>query len=163
MSSFKTSKSKIHSPTSLQSLCKSLRRKKLRIIFTNGCFDLIHEGHVSYLEKARSLGDILIVAMDTDAAVRKLKGPSRPVNSLRSRQRVMAALGCVDFVTSFSKGDPRPLILKLQPQILVKGGDWTVEKIRGAPDVLAWGGKVYSLPFVKGRSTTKIIEKIQSQ
>ncbi len=163
MSSTKTSKVKIKSPAVLQKLFAGFRRKGLKVVFTNGCFDLLHEGHVAYLEHAKSLGDVLVIAMDTDAAVRKLKGADRPINNLRSRQRVMAGLGCVDFVTSFAKGDPRPLILKLKPHVLVKGGDWSLEKIRGASEVLGWGGRVYSLPYIKGRSTTKIIEKIQQR
>jgi D-beta-D-heptose 7-phosphate kinase/D-beta-D-heptose 1-phosphate adenosyltransferase len=150
---------------SQKDLIKELKKEKYKnkkIVFTNGCFDILHVGHVSYLEKAKKKGDLLVVALDTDKAVKKLKGKDRPINDLKSRQIVISALESVDFVTSFDNADPLPLIKKIRPHILVKGGDWKVEQIRGAKEVLGWGGKVYSLPYVKDKSTTNIIKKIKS-
>lgn len=132
------------------------------MVFTNGCFDLLHKGHVTYLEKARNLGDILVVALDTDESVRKLKGPKRPINTLADRLEVIAALESVDFVTWFEASDPQPLIRKLRPDILVKGGDWKPEDILGSKDVLSWGGKVKSLPYVEGKSTTLMIQRARA-
>ena len=153
----RTSKSKIFSRTALAR--KLASRKKTKVVFTNGCFDLIHPGHVSYLEKARKLGDFLVVALNSDDSVRKLKGPSRPVNPLKSRMEVMAALECVDFVTSFSEDTPLETIRLLKPHILVKGGDYDLSTIVGAKEVRALGGKVKALPFVDGHSTTAILKK----
>ena len=150
---------KVKSPDSLKRALNQERKKKRRIVFTNGCFDLLHKGHVSYLEKARKKGDLLVVALDTDESVRSLKGPTRPINTLADRMEVIAALESVDYVTWFEKSDPAPLIRKLRPDVLVKGGDWKPESIRGSEDVLGWGGKVLSLPYVEGRSTTKMIER----
>ena len=156
----RTSKSKILSPAALQ---KVLRRSpKKSTVFTNGCFDLLHKGHVSYLERARNLGDLLIVALNGDESVRRLKGPTRPLNGLKDRLDVMAALESVDYVTWFHSDTPLKLIQLLQPQILVKGGDWKPDQIVGASEVQARGGKVYSLSFVRGRSTTQLIEKARS-
>ena len=150
-------KSKIHSASMLANILSRSPRK--RAVFTNGCFDLIHKGHVSYLQRARDLGDLLIVALNSDASVRRLKGPSRPLNSLRDRLEVMAALESVDFVTWFTADTPLSVIKALRPKILVKGGDWKLNQIVGAAEVQSWGGHVYSLQFVRGRSTTKIIER----
>jgi rfaE bifunctional protein nucleotidyltransferase chain/domain len=157
--SLRTFLSKIKSPTSLQRALATARRAGKRAVFTNGCFDLLHKGHVSYLEQARRQGDLLVVALDTDESVRALKGPERPLNSLADRMEVLAALEAVDYVTWFDDSDPAPLIRKLKPMVLVKGGDWKPEAIKGSQDVLGWGGKVRSLPYVEGRSTTQIIEK----
>lgn len=151
---------KIKSPEQLSRALKSKRRK---YVFTNGCFDIVHKGHVTYLEQARGLGDALIVALDTDESVRRLKGKGRPLNTLADRLEVIAALESVDFVTWFEESNPRPLILKLKPQVLVKGGDWAPDQILGGADVLSWGGKVKSLPYVEGRSTTRLIEKARKQ
>jgi len=137
------------------------KRFKGRLVFTNGCFDILHAGHTSYLESARQKGDFLLVAVDTDASVRKLKGPTRPLNSLRDRLRVLAALECVDGVTWFGNGNPVPLIERLKPQVLVKGGDWKPSQIAGAPLVRSWGGKVHSISLLKGRSTTRMVQKIK--
>lgn len=156
-------KTKIKSPDSLARILKSERRKGRKIVFTNGCFDIIHKGHVEYLLRARKLGDILVVGMDTDSSVRKLKGPERPINPLKDRMDVMAALESIDYVTWFADGNPLPLILKVHPDILVKGGDWKPEQIIGSREVLSWGGKVRSLKFVEGRSTTRIIEKARKR
>jgi D-glycero-beta-D-manno-heptose 1-phosphate adenylyltransferase len=133
-----------------------------RIVFTNGCFDLLHVGHIRYLQEARSLGDRLVVALNTDASVQKLKGPSRPVQQELDRAEIMAALGCVDDVTLFGEETPLKLIELLAPDILVKGGDWSPDQIVGSTFVLGRGGQVKSLAFQEGRSTSSIIEKIKS-
>ena len=148
--------SKIKSPDALK---RVLAKTKRRTVFTNGCFDLLHKGHVTYLEKARAQGDLLIVALNSDASVQRLKGPERPINELADRLEVLAALEAVDYVTWFEEDIPLNLILKLRPKVLVKGGDWKVSDIVGGPEVLGWGGKVRSLTFVKGRSSTQIIER----
>ena len=160
--SFRKLESKIYSADKAKAQCAQAARQGKRVVFTNGCFDILHEGHVTYLQQARAKGDFLVVAMDTDAAVRALKGNDRPINALKCRQKVMAALECVDLVTSFGGGNPLPLIKKLKPKVLVKGGDWKVHQIIGSKEVLAWGGKVFSLPYVQGRSTTGIVKKIRA-
>jgi rfaE bifunctional protein nucleotidyltransferase chain/domain len=156
-------KKKIFSPKKLELFVQTLKRKKTKVVFTNGCFDLLHPGHVTYLEMARNKGDFLIVALDTDESVRSLKGPERPINSLESRMQVMASLESVGAVTWFENSDPRTLLEKLRPNILVKGGDWKVNEILGAKEVMSWGGKVFSLNFVPGKSTTEMIHKIRSK
>jgi len=133
-----------------------------RVVFTNGCFDILHEGHVTYLEAARKEGDCLIVGVNSDASVRRLgKGEDRPVNREQSRARLLAALGCVDHVVLFAEDTPQRLISALLPDVLVKGGDWPVEKIVGAAEVLAAGGRVLSIPLVENYSTTGLLEKIR--
>lgn len=154
---------KISDPTRALRLINAAKKSGKRVVFTNGCFDILHPGHVTYLELARSKGDFLVVALDTDAAVRKLKGPERPINPLESRMQVMAALESVDCVTWFEGGNPIPIISKLAPDILCKGGDWKIAQILGSEEVLGRGGKVYSLKFVEGKSTTNIIKKIRSK
>lgn len=137
-----------------------LRRQGRRVVFTNGCFDLLHPGHVSYLAQARALGDALMVALNSDRSVRELKGPTRPILNEQERTVVMAALGCVDYVTIFDQATPRELIARILPDILVKGGDWGVSEIVGRAEVEAAGGEVYSLPFVEGCSTSDVIARI---
>lgn len=137
----------------------SLKRKK--IVFTNGVFDIIHPGHVQYLEKAKQKGDILVIALNSDSSVKKIKGPKRPINTLKKRMAVVAGLESVDFVTSFSELTPLKTICKLMPNILVKGGDWKLGDIVGAKEVLANKGKVYSISFLKGHSSTQIIKSAQ--
>ena len=151
---------KIRTPTALKRALPDRRK----IVFTNGCFDILHPGHVSYLEEARRQGDLLVVALNADASIRRLKGKDRPINPLADRMRVMAGLECVDYVTSFEEDTPLELIQKLGPkiQVLVKGGDWKPEQIVGSREVLGWGGKVKSLKFVAGKSTTGIVKKIRS-
>ncbi len=157
--------SKIMSQEDLSREIAALHRKapSERVVFTNGVFDLLHKGHVTYLQQARQQGTRLIVAMNSDASVVRLKGPERPLNRLEDRMEVMAALECVDYVTWFEDefaGDtPLKLILAVHPDVLVKGGDWKVDQIVGGKEVQAWGGQVKSLPFVEGRSTTALIEK----
>ena len=154
-------KQKIASPKKLAALLKKQKRK--RVVFTNGCFDILHAGHVGYLERARKLGDILVVALNTDESTARLKGPTRPVNKLADRLQVVAALESVSYVTWFDQDTPLELIKKLMPKVLVKGGDWKPKTIVGYDEVTAAGGTVKSLPFLEGRSTTKVIQKIQAQ
>ena len=141
---------------------RDLQGQGKRVVFTNGCFDLLHAGHVRYLEEARSLGDGLIVGVNTDASVRLLKGPGRPLNSETDRARVLAALGCVDRVALFAEDTPLALITMLAPDVLVKGGDYRLDEIVGRELVLARGGRVVALPFVPGYSTTGLIDRLRS-
>ena len=150
-----TSKGKILSPTALERRLKKRRPRSL--VFTNGCFDLLHPGHVGVLEKARAMGDVLVVAVNSDESVQKLKGPSRPINGLRERLRVIAALEAVSYVTWFSDETPRELILRLRPKVLVKGGDYQKEAVVGGAEVRSWGGRVRIVPTVPGQSTTGIL------
>ncbi|WP_438280102.1 bifunctional D-glycero-beta-D-manno-heptose-7-phosphate kinase/D-glycero-beta-D-manno-heptose 1-phosphate adenylyltransferase HldE [Pseudomonas alabamensis] len=134
-----------------------------RIVFTNGCFDILHAGHVTYLEQARALGDRLIVAVNDDASVSRLKGPGRPINSVDRRMAVLAGLGAVDWVISFSESTPESLLTEVRPDVLVKGGDYGVEQVVGADIVRAYGGTVKVLGLVENSSTTSIVEKIRSR
>jgi D-beta-D-heptose 7-phosphate kinase/D-beta-D-heptose 1-phosphate adenosyltransferase len=140
----------------------SLRRRGKRIVFTNGCFDLIHPGHVRYLRTAKKLGDVLVVGLNSDASVRRLKGPTRPLVAQRDRCEVMAALEMVDYVTVFGEDTPYSLIKRLQPDVLVKGGDWKPAQIVGADIVQARGGRVRSLRFAPGYSTTRLVRRVQA-
>jgi len=137
-----------------------LRRDRRRIVFTNGCFDLLHVGHTRYLAQARALGDVLIVGLNSDASVAALKGPDRPLVPEQERAEVLAALAAVDHVTIFDAPDPGDLIVAIQPDVLVKGGDWPLERIVGRDIVEARGGRVVSLPFVAGASTTGLVQRI---
>jgi len=151
-------KTKIKSPSNL---VRVLAKNKKRIVFTNGCFDILHSGHIKYLEKAKSLGDYLVVALNSDTSVKRLgKGPGRPINKLEDRLWVVAALEKVDFVTWFNEDTPVEIIKKLKPKVLVKGGDWKVNQIAGSTEVKSWGGCVKSLPFHAGKSTSSIFKKI---
>lgn len=152
-------RSKIKSRQALRRALKKLQSNRKKIVFTNGCFDLIHKGHVAYLEAARRLGDHLVVALNSDESIKRLKGPDRPINPLEDRLEVMAALESVDFVTWFEEDTPLETVLMLHPNVMVKGGDWKPDQIVGGREVLSWGGKVRSLPYIKGRSTTEIIAK----
>lgn len=136
--------------------------KNKKIVFTNGCFDILHRGHVAYLNEAKSLGDILIVGLNSDASVKRLKGEDRPVNGEQDRKFVLENLKAVNFVEIFEEDTPINLIKKVMPYVLVKGGDWQVEQIVGHKEVLENGGKVLSLNFINGFSTTSTIEKIQN-
>jgi rfaE bifunctional protein nucleotidyltransferase chain/domain len=154
-------RTKIVGLAELQERLTGIRRQNSRVVFTNGCFDLLHAGHVSYLEQARSCGDCLVVGLNSDRSVQALKGPSRPVNNEQDRARVLAALGCVDFVVIFDDETPLRLLTTLLPDILVKGADWPEERIVGAAEVKAAGGGVRRIPFDCQTSTTGIIEKIR--
>lgn len=137
------------------------KRNGRRVVFTNGCFDLLHPGHIRSLESARKLGDALIVGLNSDASVRQLKGPGRPVLPERERAEILAAFECVDAVVIFDEPTPREVIARLLPDVLVKGGDWAGDKIVGREEVEAGGGKVVSISVVPGYSTTAILQKIR--
>ena len=141
---------------------EDLRRDGLTVVFTNGCFDLIHPGHVRYLADARSLGDALVVGLNSDRWVRNLKGEGRPILNAQERAEVIAALQAVDYVTIFDQETPLELISRVIPDVLVKGGDWSVDDIVGREVVEAAGGKVLSLPYIEGKSTSEIIARIKN-
>ncbi len=150
---------KITAPADLAGRIAGLPRP---LVFTNGCFDILHRGHVTYLAQARAMGAALIVAANSDASVKRLgKGADRPVNPLADRMALLAALECVSLVTWFDEDTPLARILDCRPDVLVKGGDWPLEKIVGYGEVTAWGGSVRSIPFVHERSTTALMEKIR--
>lgn len=151
------SKNKIKERKSLKKILDGLRGKGKKIVFTNGCFDLIHVGHVRYLEKAKRLGDLLVVAINRDSSVKRLKGEGRPIIPERERAEVLASLAVVDYVTFFGEDTPYELIKLLQPDILVKGGDWKRKDIVGS-DIVR---KTVSLPYIKGASTSEIIKRIK--
>lgn len=133
-----------------------------KIVFTNGCFDILHRGHVAYLNEARKLGDWLVVGLNSDASVKRLKGPERPINNQDDRRFVLQNLRCVDQVEIFDEDTPLELIKRIKPLVLVKGGDWQVDQIVGGREVLSWRGEVLSLSFLDGYSTTAVIKKIRS-
>jgi len=150
---------KIVAPAELAGRVAGLARP---LVFTNGCFDILHRGHVTYLAQARASGAAMIVALNSDASVKRLgKGDDRPVNTLADRLAVMASLECVSLVTWFDEDTPLARILDCRPDILVKGGDWPVEKIVGNAEVAGWGGRVLSIPFIHEKSTTALLEKIR--
>ena len=145
-------------------LLQTARTQGKRIVFTNGCFDLMHIGHTRYLQAAKDLGDLLVVGVNTDASVRSLnKAPDRPIVPDVQRAEVVAALGCVDYVVLFNEPDPQSLIAAVQPDVLVKGGDWAVERIVGRETVEARGGMVKTIPLVPDMSTTSLIQRIRAQ
>jgi|SRR5687767_3383573 len=152
--------SKIHDLDNLRRLINGWRKKGQKIVFTNGCFDILHAGHIKYLEAAAAKGDRLIVGFNSDESVKKLKGTSRPINVLNSRLYLLASLQCVDAVCAFEDDTPLNMIMELKPDVLVKGGDYKVKDIVGSSEVISWGGKVEVIPFVEGFSTTKIESKI---
>jgi rfaE bifunctional protein nucleotidyltransferase chain/domain len=139
---------------------RSLQQQRKRVVFTNGCFDILHRGHIDYLGKARALGDVLIVGVNTDASVRHLKGPGRPIVDEEDRAQVLAALAAVDFVCLFPEETPLELIRAIVPDILVKGADWQVEAVVGRDIVEAAGGSVLTIPFLPNHSTSAMIKKI---
>lgn len=134
-----------------------------KIVFTNGCFDVLHFGHVHYLLQAKELGDVLVVGLNSDDSVRRLKGPSRPINGEKERAFVLAALACVDYVVVFEEDTPKELIETVRPDVLVKGGDYALDQIVGADFVTRNGGFVTTLPFVEGFSSTRIIEQLKTE
>ena len=153
---------KIMSQDELLSERERLRAAGRKLVFTNGVFDLLHVGHVRYLQQARQLGDALVVAINSDRSVRELKGETRPLTSANDRLEVLAALSAVDYVAVFDDLSPRTLIAQLLPDVLVKGGDYSLDQIHGREEVEAAGGQVVSLPFVEGASTSAIIEKMKN-
>ena len=153
-------KQKTKTRKELLRIIKDLKAKGKRIVFTNGCFDLLHIGHVRYLEKARALGDVLVVGVNSDSSVRKLKGPKRPILPEEERAGILSGLGCVDYITIFREIDPLKLITSLRPDLLAKGGDWTKEQTVGKEVVERLGGEVVIIPFIKGASTSNLIETI---
>lgn len=154
---------KIRNRSDLVTILKEHRAQGRRIVFTNGCFDLMHVGHTRYLQAARNLGDLLVVGVNSDASVRGLrKGPGRPIVPEAQRAEVLAALACVDYVVLFDEPDPKTLIADLQPDVLVKGGDWPLDQIVGRDLVEARGGVVKTIPLVPDVSTTAIVERIKT-
>lgn len=154
---------KVLSRSEVVSALTARRTQGRRVVFTNGCFDLMHVGHTRYLQAARELGDLLVVGVNTDRSVRSLnKGLDRPIVPEHQRAEVLAALACVDYVVLFDEPDPGRLIIEIQPDVLVKGGDWTPDKIIGRETVEARGGVVKTIPLVPGVSTTVLVEKIRS-
>lgn len=148
---------------SLRAVVRSVRKAQAagkRVVFTNGCFDLLHRGHTRYLEQARALGDLLVVGVNSDASVRTLKGAGRPVVPDQERAEVLAALACVDLVVIFEELDPARAIRAVRPAVLVKGGDWPVDQIVGAEFVQSIGGAVRSLPYLPGASTSELIRRV---
>lgn len=141
----------------------NLKIEDEKIVFTNGCFDLLHKGHISYLEAAKELGDFLVVGLNSDSSIRRLKGKGRPIKEIESRLAVLAGLASVDMVIVFEEDTPKDLIEQLNPDVLVKGGDYKIEDIVGADFVLKNGGKVDTIDFVQGYSSTSIIQKIESE
>jgi rfaE bifunctional protein nucleotidyltransferase chain/domain len=151
---------KIKDRPALLKIIHELKRRGEKIIFTNGCFDLLHVGHVRYLERAKTLGNVLVVGINSDDSIRTIKGPSRPILPQEERAEVLSSLVCVDFVTVFNESTPSELISSLHPDVLVKGGDWTKETTVGREEVERSGGEVVILPLVQGSSTSHIVETI---
>lgn len=147
--------------TALVEKINSVRSSNKKIVFTNGCFDLLHVGHVKYLKEARSKGDFLVVAINSDASVKKLKGPSRPIQNEGDRSEILAALEAVNATVIFEEDTPENIIKLLKPDVLVKGGDWKISQIVGGDFVQSYGGQVLSLMFIDGKSTTSIVSKIE--
>jgi D-beta-D-heptose 7-phosphate kinase/D-beta-D-heptose 1-phosphate adenosyltransferase len=154
---------KVLSLAALLPVRRELRKAGRSVVFTNGCFDLIHGGHVELFRRAKRLGDVLVVALNTDASVRRLKGPGRPIFPLRERLEVLAAFADVDYVTWFAEPTPRRAIAALLPDVLVKGGDWGADEIVGREEVEAAGGRVVRIPYLKGHSTTSIIHRVKAK
>ena len=152
--------SKLKGVEALAPILRAAQARGRKVVFTNGCFDLLHRGHVRYLAQARALGDLLVVGLNSDASVQALKGPARPIVPAGERAEVLAALEAVDYVTVFEEPTPERLIAALQPDILVKGGDWTPDTIVGRETVERRGGQVRALPYVDGASTSGLIERI---
>lgn len=153
--------SKIKTQKQLKAIVSRLRRQGKRIAFTNGCFDILHYGHAKYLQDAKGLVDILIVGLNSDSSVRKIKGEKRPVNKENDRAGLLCALASVDYLTIFGQETPLKLIKLLRPDILVKGGDWNKNTIVGADFVKSYGAKAVTIPYLKGYSTTDMIDKIK--
>ena len=153
--------SKIFEQKALKSLLDELHGKGKKIAFTNGCFDILHIGHIRYLKEAKKKADILVLALNSDSSVRSLKGEKRPIVPEQERAEIMAALEFIDFITIFPELTPLELIKYLRPDILIKGGDWPEDKVVGRDEVKKWGGRVVIIPEITGKSTTNIVEKIK--
>ncbi len=150
-------------PNQLAPILQKLQAQGKKVVFTNGVFDLLHLGHVTYLQKARDLGDVLVVALNSDASVKRIKGPLKPLLPLAERAEMLLALSCVDYTTFFEEDTPFEAVKILKPNVLVKGGDWAVDKIVGGDLVQSWGGVVTNIPVVPGRSTTNLIEIVRER
>ena len=154
--------SKIISQSQVPRLGRRLRKNRKKIVFTNGAFDILHLGHVDYLQKAKDCGQVLVVGVNSDRSVKSYKDPNRPINGERDRLRVLSALECVDYAVLFQDPTPIRLIQALRPHVLVKGADWKKSQIAGAREVESWGGRVKRVRLVRGRSTSNLIRKIQN-
>ena len=152
---------KILERETLQKKLDALRKKGKKIAFTNGCFDILHVGHVRYLREAKKTADVLVLALNSDSSVRSIKGEKSPLMTEKESAEILAALEFVDFVTIFPELTPLKLINYLKPDVLIKGGDWPEEKVVGREEVKKWGGKVAIIPEVEGKSTTNVVEKIR--
>ena len=148
------------SKSELQGICSRLKKSGKKIVFTNGCFDLLHVGHIRYLKGAKELAAVLVVGLNSDQSVRKLKGPQRPIQPENDRAEILSSLSSVDFVSIFDDETPLNIIELIRPDILVKGGDWSIDKIVGADIVKSYGGSVKNIQFVEGHSTTTLINKL---
>ena len=151
---------KLKTAAEIRKVAAGLRRKGKKVVFTNGCFDIIHYGHIKYLEKCRALGDVLVVGLNSDSSVKKIKGKNRPVTRQKERAAILACLQFVDYITIFSERTPAKLIAKVTPDVLAKGGDWAKSEIVGAAYVKKNGGRVATVPFVRGYSTTRILKRL---
>ncbi len=156
------SSDKIRSREALKAQVKTWQEEGLKVVFSNGCFDIVHLGHIDYLEKARAMGDKLVIGLNADISVRELKGPNRPINDEYARSRMLAAFEFVDGVTLFSEDTPKDLIAYLVPDVLVKGSDYAVKDIIGADTVITNGGEVKTIDLVEGFSTSRLIERIKN-
>lgn len=152
---------KVIKKNALKKMLEKLRKEGKKIAFTNGCFDILHVGHIRYLREAKKTADILVLALNSDSSVRAIKGDKRPLFCEDERAEILAALEFIDFVTIFEELTPLELIIDLKPDVLIKGGDWTEEKIVGREEIKKWGGKVAIIPEIAGKSTTNIVEKIK--
>lgn len=159
MLTYEDLKEKIIPAEKLKALFSASFREKHDIVFTNGCFDLLHRGHIYYLSKARELGDLLVIGLNSNKSVSRLKGPERPVNDQQSRAEVLGGLAFVDYIVIFSEDTPLNLISSLKPDILIKGGDYKAEDIVGYKEVLSWGGRVETIPLLEGYSTSSILDR----
>lgn len=153
-------KEKIVNLSELQKILLSLRNEGKKIVFTNGCFDILHPGHVTYLEKAKKLGDILVLGLNSDKSIKRIKGEKRPILNQEERATILSYLEMLDYICIFEDDTPYELIKLVKPDLLVKGGDWSVENIVGKDIVEAYGGKVVNIPYIQGKSTSGIIERI---
>ena len=153
--------SKLISKARLKRLAQKLKKRRKTIVFTNGCFDILHAGHVEYLEQARKMGDVLVLGLNSDSSTRRLKGPGRPVNNQKDRAKVLSGLSSVDYICFFNEDTPIHLIRLVKPNFLVKGADWSITQIAGVKEIAGWGGKVKLIKLLKGKSTTNILNKVK--